>query len=175
MTSHDNVFSKYRERYESYQQQELSIQEYLEVCKQDRGAYATAAERMLMAIGEPEIVDTSKDQRYSRVFMNRKIRVYKSFAPFYGMEETIEKLVAFFKHAAQGLEEKKQVLYLLGPVGGGKSSLVERLKELFESIPFYTLKADNQISPLYESPLGLSTRTMTVIYFNRNTVSHATR
>ncbi|TFG98549.1 PrkA family serine protein kinase [Candidatus Thorarchaeota archaeon] len=155
MTSHDNVFSKYRERYESYQQQELSIQEYLEVCKQDRGAYATAAERMLMAIGEPEIVDTSKDQRYSRVFMNRKIRVYKSFAPFYGMEETIEKLVAFFKHAAQGLEEKKQVLYLLGPVGGGKSSLVERLKELFESIPFYTLKADNQISPLYESPLGL--------------------
>jgi serine protein kinase len=156
MTTHDTtVFSKYRERYESYQQQELSLQEYLELCKKDPSAYATASERMLLAIGKPEIVDTSKDARLSRIFMNRKIRAYKSFAPFYGMEETIERLVAFFKHAAQGLEEKKQILYLLGPVGGGKSSLVERLKELFESVPFYTLKAGDKVSPLYESPLGL--------------------
>ncbi len=44
------------------------------------------------------------------------------------MEEAIEQIVAFFKHAAQGLEEKKQILYLLGPVGGGKSSIAERLK-----------------------------------------------
>jgi serine protein kinase len=156
MTTHDtNVFSKYRERYDSHQQQEYTLKEYLELCKKDKSAYASAAERMLLAIGDPEILDTSKDQRLSRIFMNRKIRTYKSFAPFYGMEETIEKLVAFFKHAAQGLEEKKQILYLLGPVGGGKSSLVERLKELFEAVPFYTLKADKAVSPLYESPLGL--------------------
>jgi serine protein kinase len=38
------------------------------------------------------------------------------------MEETIERIVSFFRHAAQGLEERKQILYLLGPVGGGKSS-----------------------------------------------------
>ena len=44
------------------------------------------------------------------------------------MEDAIEQIVAFFKHAAQGLEEKKQILYLLGPVGGGKSSIAERLK-----------------------------------------------
>jgi serine protein kinase len=37
-------------------------------------------------------------------------------------------LSTYLKHAAQGLEEKKQILYLLGPVGGGKSSLAERLK-----------------------------------------------
>ncbi|MBF0334007.1 MAG: substrate-binding domain-containing protein, partial [Alphaproteobacteria bacterium] len=38
----------------------------------------------------------------------------------------------FFRHAAQGLEERKQIIYLLGPVGGGKSSLAERLKTLME-------------------------------------------
>ena len=64
-------------------------------------------------------------------------------------------MVAFFKHASHGLEEKKQILYLLGPVGGGKSSLVERLKELFETVPFYSLKANDEVSPLFESPFGL--------------------
>jgi predicted Ser/Thr protein kinase len=31
------------------------------------------------------------------------------------MEETIERIVGFFRHASQGLEERKQILYLLGP------------------------------------------------------------
>jgi serine protein kinase len=55
------------------------------------------------------------------------------------------------RHAAQGLEEKKQILYLLGPVGGGKSSLAERLKALIEKVPFYAIKG----SPVHESPLSL--------------------
>ena len=71
------------------------------------------------------------------------------------MEETIERIVGFFRHAAQGLEERKQMLYLLGPVGGGKSSLAERLKQLMEKEPIYVLKAGNEISPIFESPLGL--------------------
>ena len=65
--------------------------------------------------------------------MNRTIRTYPAFSEFYGMEETIERIVGFFRHAAQGLEERKQILYLLGPVGGGKSSLAERLKALMEA------------------------------------------
>ena len=88
--------------------------------------------------------------------MNRTIRVYPAFAEFFGMEETIERIVSFFRHAAQGLEERKQILYLLGPVGGGKSSLAERLKALIEVYPVYVLKAGNdQVSPVFESPLGL--------------------
>jgi serine protein kinase len=67
------------------------------------------------------------------------------------MEETIEQIVSYFKHAAQGLEEKKQILYLLGPVGGGKSSLAEKLKALMEKEPFYAIQG----SPVHESPLGL--------------------
>jgi serine protein kinase len=77
------------------------------------------------------------------------------------MEETIERIVGFFRHAAQGLEERKQVLYLLGPVGGGKSSLAERLKLLMEKCPVYVLKAGKDVSPVFESPLGLfDTNTM---------------
>ena len=71
------------------------------------------------------------------------------------MEETIERIVNFFNYAAQGLEERKQILYLLGPVGGGKSSLAERLKLLMERQPMYVLKAGDVISPVFENPLGL--------------------
>jgi len=105
-------------------------------------AYASAAERMIAAIGEPKVVDTSQDQVLGRIFSNRTIRIYPAFQEFYGMEDVIEKLVGYFRHAAQGLEERKQVLYLLGPVGGGKSSLAERLKELMEVYPIYVLASE---------------------------------
>ncbi len=54
-----SIFSHFQQRFESTRQEEISLQEYLEICKQDRSAYATAAERMLMAIGEPELFDTA--------------------------------------------------------------------------------------------------------------------
>ncbi|GLS25628.1 PrkA family serine protein kinase [Marinibactrum halimedae] len=146
-----SIFNHYQERYVATQEEEMSIQEYLELCKQKPSVYATAAERMLMAIGEPELVDTSRDSRLSRIFSNKVIKRYKAFGDFYGMEECIEQIVSFFKHAAQGLEEKKQILYLLGPVGGGKSSLAEKLKALMEKEPIYCIKG----SPVFESPLGL--------------------
>src|SRR5271157_1981462 len=73
----------------------------------------------------------------------------------FGMEDTIQRVVSYFQHAARGLEERKQILYLLGPVGGGKSSLAERLKQLMEAHPIYVLKAGDELSPVFESPLGL--------------------
>jgi serine protein kinase len=146
-----SIFNHYRSRYERTQEEEYSIQEYLELCKKDRMAYASASERMLVAIGEPELIDTSKDLTLSRIFSNKIIKSYPAFHEFFGMEECIENIVSYFKHAAQGLEEKKQILYLLGPVGGGKSSLAERLKALIEKVPIYCIKG----SPVNESPLGL--------------------
>src|SRR5580704_5058234 len=134
---------------------EMSLPEYLQACAADPQCYASPAERMLRAIGAPETVDTSKDPRLSRIFLNRTIRTYAAFADFHGMEDTIEQIVGFFRHAAQGLEERKQILYLLGPVGGGKSSLAERLKALMEQEPIYVLKAGDKLSPVFESPLGL--------------------
>ncbi len=146
-----NLFDLYREQYAKSSDEEMSLTEYFELCKKEPLAYATAAERMLAAIGEPEIIDTRNDSRLSRLFSNRLIRRYPAFREFYGMDEAIAQIVAYFKHAAQGLEERKQVLYLLGPVGGGKSSIAERLKVLMESFPIYALKG----SPVNESPLGL--------------------
>ena len=146
-----SIFSRYQGRYESLQEEEMSLQEYLELCRIDPAAYASVAERMLMAIGEPELVDTRLDPRMSRLFANKMLKIYPAFREFYGMEEVIENIVSYFRHAAQGLEEKKQILYLLGPVGGGKSSLSEKLKHLIEKVPFYAVKG----SPVHESPLSL--------------------
>jgi serine protein kinase len=155
MTQQPDVFDLYSTFFESRKQTELSLRDYLTLCRDEPTTFATAAERMIAAIGEPEVIDTSMDPRLGRIFMNRSIKRYSSFSDFYGMEETIERIVGFFKHAAQGLEERKQILYLLGPVGGGKSSLAERLKTLMEKLPVYVLKAGDQVSPVFESPLGL--------------------
>lgn len=146
-----DIFNNYQQRFQSTQQEELTIEEYLTLCRKDPSTYANAAERMLTAIGEPEMVDTSRDPRSSRIFSNKLIKRYPAFREFYGMEDAVEQIVSYFKHAAQGLEEKKQILYLLGPVGGGKSSLAERLKALMEKTPLYAIKG----SPVFESPLNL--------------------
>ncbi|MDB5641338.1 MAG: putative serine protein kinase, PrkA [Hyphomicrobiales bacterium] len=155
MTFAHDLLTRYSETFQNRRETEMSVTDYLELCRTDPMAYASAPERILAAIGEPVIIDTSKDARMGRIFSNRTIRTYPAFAEFYGMEDTVERIVAFFRHAAQGLEERKQILYLLGPVGGGKSSLAERLKALMEVKPVYVLKAGNDISPVFESPLAL--------------------
>lgn len=146
-----SIFNHFQDRYKTTQQEVMTLQEYLQLCKDDPSVYASAAERMLMAIGEPELVDTANDPRLSRIFSNKVIKRYPAFNEFYGMEEAVEQIVSYFRHAAQGLEERKQILYLLGPVGGGKSSLAERLKHLVQKIPFYAIEG----SPVFESPFGL--------------------
>src|SRR6266446_4897606 len=153
----DGIFGLYSRLYDNRREVECSLEDYLGKCSDDPSYYAGAAERMLRAIGEPVMVDTSQDPRLGRIFMNRTIKVYPEFSDFFGMEETIERIVGFFRHAAQGLEERKQIIYLLGPVGGGKSSLAERLKQLMEKEPVYVLKAGDEISPVFEIALGRQT------------------
>ncbi|MCP5363978.1 MAG: PrkA family serine protein kinase [Hyphomicrobiales bacterium] len=151
----EDIFSIYSKGYDVHKHSEISLKEFLEGCRENPIYYASASERMIEAIGEPELVDTSKDARLGRIFLNRTIKIYPAFKDFYGMEETIERIVGFFRHAAQGLEERKQIIYLLGPVGGGKSSLADRLKSLMEKCPIYVLRAGDELSPVFESPLGL--------------------
>jgi serine protein kinase len=150
-----DVFDLFNRDYSREQLETMSLRDWLLAARDDKMLYASPAERMIAAIGEQELLDTAQDPRLGRIFFNRTIKRYKAFEGFYGMEDTIERIVGYFKHAAQGLEEKRQILYLLGPVGGGKSSLAERLKEMMEKRPIYVLKAGNQISPVFESPLGL--------------------
>src|SRR5262245_865109 len=151
----DSLFNAFARSFEARSEVDMSMTEYLESSRGDPMRYANAAERLLAAIGEPQMIDTAKDARLGRIFFNRTMRAYPAFSGFHGMEETIERIVGFFRHAAQGLEERKQILYLLGPVGGGKSSLAERLKSLMEVHPIYVLKAGDELSPVFESPLSL--------------------
>ena len=150
-----SIFDHYQARYEAAKDEELSIQDFLTLCQSNKSAYANAAERLLLAIGEPEVIDTAQDPRLSRLFSNRVISRYKTFEDFYGMEDAIEQIVSYLKHAAQGLEERKQILYLLGPVGGGKSSLAEKLKSLMEKMPIYILSANGERSPVNDHPFCL--------------------
>jgi len=153
-----DVFNRFAEDYDRTKVEEMSLQDYLLGCREDPMMRATSAERMVAAIGEPQFIDTSQDQRLGRIFLNRTIKIYEPFRELYGIEETVERIVGFFRHASQGLEERKQILYLLGPVGGGKSTIAEILKQLMEQQPIYVLKAGDQLSPVFESPLGLFDR-----------------
>ena len=149
------IFEHYQQRYEKKLDEEYTLQEFLEICKQDRSAYVSASERLLLAIGQPEVIDTSKNSVLSRIFSNRLISRYPAFKDFFGMEDAIEQIVAYLKHSAQGLEESKQILYLLGPVGGGKSSLAEKLKALMQQVPIYILSANGVRSPVNDHPFCL--------------------
>ncbi len=81
-----DVIKHFAARYERTREEELSLEEYLAECRRNPLAYATAAERMLKAIGEPQQIDTRNDTRLSRIFQNKVIKLYPAFAEFYGME-----------------------------------------------------------------------------------------
>ena len=81
-----DLFDTYARSYEARRETEMSVAEYLEGCRNDPLMYAGPHERLLAAIGEPEMIDTSRDTRLGRIFMNRTIRAYRAFDEFYGME-----------------------------------------------------------------------------------------
>jgi serine protein kinase len=152
------IFDDFKSSYEQSAPATFTLDEYFGLCRSEPLTYALAAERMIKAIGEPRQIATKSDPRLLRLFGNRTLRIYDAFAEFYGMEGgIIEEIVSFYRHAAQGLEERKQVLYLLGPVGSAKSTLAIQLKSLMERYPIYTLVDGDtgERSPVLESPLGL--------------------
>ena len=111
--------------------------EYLEQVKAD-AALANLAHRrlydMIELAGVTEI-NPENEPRTQRLFGDEPIKVYNFFKDeFFGMERTLAKIVRYFHSAAMGGEESRQVLYLMGPVGSGKSSLVERLKRGLEEL-----------------------------------------
>lgn len=150
-----NYLSDLEDRLCKNQPQVLTIDEYLEEVKSNPLVFASPHERMLKAFGTPEIVDTSKNTRDSIIFGNRTIRRYSPCTELYGLEGVIERVVSFFRHAAQGLEERKQILFLHGPVGSGKSSIVELIKNLIQTLPIYFVSLDGEWSPVFDNPLNL--------------------
>ena len=90
-----DFLASYTKRFVDNKEEDLSLDEYLELCKTDPSAYANPAERLLMAIGTPEMIDTRHDPVLSRIFSNKVIQRYTVFQDFYGMEEPIEQIVGF--------------------------------------------------------------------------------
>ena len=57
----DSLFNAFARSYEARNESDMSMAEYLESCRGDPMRYANAAERLLAAIGEPQMIDTAKD------------------------------------------------------------------------------------------------------------------
>ncbi|MDX6749010.1 serine protein kinase [Geminicoccaceae bacterium 1502E] len=139
-------------------QWEGTFLEYLELVK-ERPQLADLAHKrmyeMLVGLGVGEL-DMEADPRCKRLFGDQKVKIYNFFKDeFFGMERTLDKIVRYFHSAAMGGEEARQVLYLMGPVGSGKSSLVERLKRGLEDLdPIHVIDG----CPIYEQPLHLIPR-----------------
>ncbi|WP_300381900.1 PrkA family serine protein kinase [Clostridium sp.] len=100
-----------------------------------------------------EIVKLEENPRIKRIHGNEIIKKYGFFKEnFFGIDKVAMKIVSYLHSSSMKGEEARQVLYLVGPVGAGKSSLVEALKEaLVESESIYSLKG----CPMQEEPLHL--------------------
>lgn len=87
-----------------------------------------------------------------------EILSYNFFAnELFGIEEPIARIVEYFKSAAQRLEVRKRILLLMGPVGGGKSTIVNMLKRGLEDWTRTEAGAVYAIKdcPMHEEPLHL--------------------
>lgn len=135
-----------------------SMLEYLEIVRENPKLPVLAHKRIydaLVGAGVSEL-NIEENPRLKRIFKGERVKVYNFFSEqFYGMEKTINQIVRYFHSASLKGEESRQVLYLVGPVGSGKSSLVERLKQGLEQLPpFYAIES----CPMHEEPLHLIPR-----------------
>jgi serine protein kinase len=129
--------------------------DYLEILKENPSVSMLAHQRMYERIMEMgvESINTEENPRLRRIYGNELIKRYNFFKDdFFGIDKSLMKMVRYFHTAAMKGEESRQVLYLVGPVGAGKSSLMEVLKRALEmGSPVYTIKG----CPMREEPLHL--------------------
>ncbi len=132
--------------------------DYLDLLRENAGLAKLAHARLhdiIMRDGARDIHELD-DPRSKRLFNDESLKVYNFFAgEFFGIEHVLAKIVRYFHSAALKGEESRQVLYLMGPVGSGKSSLVEKLQHGLEfSSPCYAIEG----CPMFEEPLHLIPR-----------------
>ena len=132
-----------------------SFLEYLDLLQEDPSIYKLAHERLYELLTQPgvEYIKTEEDPRLMRIYGKEVIKRYEVFKnDFFGIDKTLMKIIRYFCSAAMKGEEARQVLYLVGPVGAGKSSIIDALKRLLEEGPgFYALEG----CPMKEEPLHL--------------------
>jgi serine protein kinase len=140
-------------RLEEYRDRERGLQwegtfaQYFEIVTKKPEAARLAHERiyhMIMDAG----METSRtgEPRYN--FFSQEI---------FGIEKPLQQIVEYFHSAAQRLEVRKRILLLMGPVGGGKSSIVYLIKRGLEDYSRIEAGAVYAIKdcPMHEEPLHL--------------------
>lgn len=129
--------------------------DYLDIIKEKPEVFKLAHERIYKLLIDKgiEVVKTEENPRLRRIYGKDSIKRYGYFKEdFYGIDKTVMKIARYFHSAAMRGEESRQVLYLVGPVGAGKSSLIDAIKKLLEaSPPIYALEG----CPMREEPLHL--------------------
>ena len=135
-----------------------SALEYLDIVRANPDLAKLAHKRicdMMISAGVSE-VNVEENPRHKRIYKGERLKIYSFFSEkFYGMEKTLNQIVRYFHSASLKGEESRQVLYLVGPVGSGKSSLVEAIKQGLEKLtPFYGIDG----CPMFEEPLHLIPR-----------------
>lgn len=129
--------------------------DYLELVKNNPDIAKLSHKRLYDIIKSMgvETLKGEENHKIKRIYGNEVIRKYGFFKDdFFGIDKVLMKLVNYFHSAAMRGEEARQVLYLVGPVGAGKSSLVESLKKALESCEsIYSIDG----CPMHEEPLHL--------------------
>ncbi|EJT6164466.1 PrkA family serine protein kinase [Clostridium perfringens] len=129
--------------------------DYLEIVKNNPDVAKLSHKRIYDLIMDKgfEILRPEENAKIKKIYGNEKIKRYNFFKEdFYGIDTVVMKLMNYFHSASMRGEEARQVLYLVGPVGAGKSSLVESIKRVLETAPpVYVLDG----CPMHEEPLHL--------------------
>lgn len=126
---------------------EGTFSEYLELLKEKPWVAQSAHSRVYNMIKDAGVEEVNGRKKY-QFFSNQ----------LFGLEEALEKLVEeYFHPSAKRLDVRKRVLLLMGPVSGGKSTLVTMLKRGLEA---YTKTENGAIyaikgCPMHEDPLHL--------------------
>jgi serine protein kinase len=136
-----------------------TLTDYLKLIEKTNDITKLAHKRLYDAITAHGITRLqSSNERCNKIFNGEEVRTYDYFqGNFFGMERSLAKIMRFLRSASLRGEESRQVLLLLGPVGAGKSALMEHIKgALEETEPMYHIDG----CPVHEEPLHLIPRSL---------------
>ena len=161
MSTTDKFLENIKRHQESKEDTRFSgvLKDYLLLLESDKTIASLAHKRLYSRIIEEGMVTLDEtNDRCNKLFNGEPVKVYNYFKKhFFGMERALEKIMRFLHSASMKGEESRQVLLLLGPVGAGKSALVEHIKHALEMCePAYSLEG----CPIREEPLHLIPRSL---------------
>ena len=136
-----------------------SLSDYLLLLEDSPQVLKLAHKRLYDAIAEQGITKMkTSDERCHKLFGASELRTYDYFQDrFFGMERSLAQIMRFLRSASLKGEESRQVLLLLGPVGAGKSALMEHIKKVLENCDaMYHIEG----CPIHEEPLHLIPRSL---------------